>query len=138
MNTAFQTDIYIGKQESFRKVITEAEAAIFAGLLGDVRSQVISVPDDEQGNLARLTVSPLFLVGIISGMLSKAAPGDASQWINMQYEFLAPVFCGDRIETVIELIQLDTVKHLVTYRTDCFNQDKNQVLTGQSVLLIHG
>lgn len=138
MSTTIQTDVYVGKQETFRKVITEAEAAIFAGLLGHQRSQVISTPVDEAGNIAHLTVSPLFLVGLITGLLSKGAPGDGSQCINMQYEFLAPVFCGDRIETVIELIQMDTVKHLVTYRTDCYNQENNQVLTGQSVLLIHG
>ncbi len=136
MSTTSYNDLYIGKLETYRKVITEGEAAIFSGLLGDNRSQVISSAVDENGFSGRLKVAPLFLVGIISGLLSKHIPGDGSQCINMQYEFIAPVFCGDRIETVIELIQLDTVRHLVTYRTDCYDQDKNQVLTGQSVMLV--
>ncbi len=136
MSTTSFTDLYVGKLQTYRKVITEAEAAIFSGLLGDNRSQVISSAADENGFSGRLMVAPLFLVGIISALLSKQFPGDGSQCINMQYEFLATVFCGDRIETVIELIQLDTVRHLVTYRTDCYNQDKNQVLTGQSIMLV--
>ena len=77
-----------------------------------------------------------YLVGIIGGLLNSHLPGEGSQCVSMQYEFIAPVFCGERIETVIEMIELNTVKHLATFRTDCFNQDKKQVITGQAVMLV--
>lgn len=137
MSTTSHNDLYIGKQETFYKLITEGEAAIFAGVTGDCRFQAVSMLPESKGELKKLPVSHLFLVGIISGLLNSRFAGDESQCITMQYEFIAPVFCGDRIEMVIELVQFDLAKNLVAYRTDCYNQEKNQVLTGQSVMLVH-
>ncbi len=137
MSTTSQNDLYVGKQETYFKVITEGEAAIFAGLTGDSRSQVVTELSDLKSEVKPLPVSHLFLVGLISGLLNSRFPGEESQCITIQYEFLAPVFCGERIEIVIELIQFDSIKHLITYRADCYNQGKNQVLTGQSVMLVH-
>jgi acyl dehydratase len=54
----------------------------------------------------------------------------------MQYEFLAPVYCGESIEMIIEMTELNKVKHLATFRTDCFNQEKKQVITGQAIMLV--
>jgi acyl dehydratase len=123
-------------QEIFSKVITEGETALYAGLVGDNRMQVQN-PASAGDNLApRLTVHPLFLVGIIGGLLNTRIPGEGSQLITMQYEFLAPIFCGDRIDTVIELAAIDTAKHLATFRTHCYNQAKVQVITGQAVMLV--
>jgi len=131
-----QMQLYPGIQETFTKVITEGEAALYAGLVGVNQPRVNSALDPDSMAQNRLSVQPELLVGIIAGLLSTRLPGEGSQCISMQYEFLAPVLCGDRIDTVIELAALDQVKHLATFRTDCFNQDKKQVITGQAVMLV--
>jgi 3-hydroxybutyryl-CoA dehydratase len=136
MSTHTQPALYTGMQETFSKVLTEGEAALFAGLVGDNRPQVFTSGVDVESTTTRLTVHPLFLVGIIGGLLNTRIPGDGSQCVTMQYEFLAPVFCGDRIETVIVLTEFDPSKHLATFRTDCYNQGNNQVITGQAVMLV--
>ena len=128
--------LYIGLQESFTKVVTEGEAALYAGLVGDNQPRVQSTIGHEPGKNYQLTVHPEYLVGMIGGLLKARFPGEGSQCISVQYEFLTPVFCGDRIDTVIELVVLDPGKHLATFRTDCFNQAKTQVITGQVVMLV--
>lgn len=132
MSMSISPDLYPGLQETFSKVITEGENALYAGLVGDNRAQVHST----ETLPLRLAVHPLFLVGIIGGLLNTRVPGEGSQCITMQYEFLAPVFCGDRIDTVVELTAIDTAKHLGTFRTNCYNQEKVQVITGQVVMLV--
>jgi acyl dehydratase len=129
-------ELYTGFQETFSKVITEGEAALYAGLVGDNRMQAQSSFKGGEDHSPRFSVQPLFLVGIIGGLLNTRVPGEGSQCITMQYEFLAPVYCGDRIDTVLELTAIDPVKHLATFRTNCYNQDKNQVITGQAVMLV--
>lgn len=136
MSTHLQLQLYTGMQETFSKVITEEETALYAGLVGDNRPQVTTMLESGGTLPNRLNVHATYLVGIIGGLLNTHLPGDGSQCITMQYEFLTPVYCGDRIETVIELIDLDAGKHLATFRTDCYNQDKNQVITGQAVMLV--
>jgi acyl dehydratase len=129
-------ELYTGLQETFSKVITEGETALYAGLVGDNRAQV---QDSTQGGEAippRSLVQPLFLVGIIGGLLNTRIPGEGSQCITMQYEFLAPVYCGNRIDTVIELAAIDPAKHLATFRVNCYNTQKVQVITGQVVMLV--
>lgn len=134
MSVGVQLQLSIGMQETFTRLITEGEVALYAGLTGDNRqyySQVEGVTDRPPAN-------PLFLVSIIGGLLNTRLPGQGSECITMQYEFLAPLFCGDRIDMVIELTSLDSAKHLATFRTDCYNQDKDQVIAGQAVMLVPG
>lgn len=136
MSLNVMPELYTGLQETFTRVITEGEAALYAGLVGDNRMQTQGASQTEGDLSPRLPVQPLFLVGIIGGLLNTRIPGEGSQCITMQYEFLAPVYCGDRIDTVLELTAIDAAKHLATFRTNCFNQDKNQIITGQAVMLI--
>jgi len=136
MSIHIPLQLYAGLHENFTKVITEGEATLFAGLVGDNRPRVNSVPETGSKVDDRIVVHPEYLVGIIGGLLNSRLPGEGSQCVTMQYEFLAPVFCGERIDTVIDLIELDAVKHLATFRTDCYNQDKKQVITGQTVMLV--
>ena len=132
--SVFQT-LLPGLQETFSKVITEGETALYAGLVGDNRSLMQASVAGEMIPL-RSAVHPLFLVGIIGGLLNTRIPGEGSQCISMQHEFLAPVYCGDRIDTVIELTAVDPAKRLATFRTNCYTQEKVQVLTGQAVMLV--
>ena len=136
MSIQIPLQLYTGIQETFTKVITEGEAALYAGLVGGNRPRVNSASETVNRLYERIDVHPEYLVGIIGGLLNSHLPGEGSQCVTMQYEFLAPVYCGERIETVIELIELDTVRHLATFRTDCYNQDKKQVITGQAVMLV--
>jgi acyl dehydratase len=136
MSMSISPELYAGLQVTFSKVITEGETALYAGLVGDNRPQMQASALSGEPFPLRLTVHPLFLVGIIGGLLNTRVPGEGSQCITMQYEFLAPVYCGDRIDTVIELTAIDTAKHLATFRTNCYNQAKVQVITGQAVMLV--
>jgi len=135
MSVSISPVLLPGLQETFSKVITEGETALYAGLVGDNRSQLQMVYSESQMT-PRPAVHPLFLVGIIGGLLNTRIPGEGSQCISTQYEFLAPVYCGDRIDTVIELTAIDPAKRLATFRTNCYTQEKLQVLTGQAVMLV--
>lgn len=136
MSIRIPLQLYAGIQETFTKVISEGEAALYAGLVGGNQPRVNNTPEPGSRTGERILVRSEYLVGIIGGLLNTHLPGEDSQCVTMQYEFLAPVYCGERIETVIEMTELNTVKHLATFRTDCFNQDRKQVMTGQAVMLV--
>lgn len=136
MSTIDRPDFFLGQQETFSKVITEGESALFAGLIGENSPEIVNDSTDEGEFQHKCIAHPLLMVGIIGGLLNTRIPGKGSQCVTIQYEFLAPIFCGDRIETAIELIGFDPRKHLVTLKINCFNQSKNQVLTGQAVMLV--
>lgn len=125
-----------GRQETFSKVIAEGESALYAGLTGDSWEQHPTSRSGENSAPERPIVQPLFLVGMIGGLMNTRILGAGTECITMQYEFLSPVYCGDRIETVIELTEFNPIKHLASFKTNCYNQNRNQVLTGQVVMLV--
>lgn len=137
MSTFEHPNFYSGQQETFSKVITEGESALFAGLVGENTPDIIDNSAEKNEFQPKCCVNPLLLVGIVGGLLNSRIPGNGAQCVTIQYEFLAPIYCGDRIETTIEVIDFDQHKHLVTLKLNCFNLGKNQVLTGQAVMLVH-
>lgn len=133
MSTVSQYGLYPGMQETFVRLIRAGDAAEFTRLLAE---------DPVEGALAApfaadsAGANALLLVGMIGRLLHTRIPGYGSQCITMQFEFLSPVNSGDQIETIIRLSDFDHSKHLATFRTDCYNQDKKQVITGQAVMLV--
>jgi acyl dehydratase len=136
MSAFQQFQLFPDMQETFRKEITEGEAALFASVVGNYQQQGASSPFDTGEVLSQPADHSLLLIGMIGGLLHNHIPGNGSKCITMQFEFLAPVFSGDRIETVIRLTDLDPAKHLATFQTDCYNQEKKQVITGQAVMFV--
>jgi len=61
--------------------------------------------------------------------------GQGLECLNMHFEFLSAIHCGDAIETIIECTNTDPVKNLATFKINCFKQDKEQVITGQAVMI---
>ncbi|MBA4384529.1 MAG: enoyl-CoA hydratase [Anaerolinea sp.] len=135
MSASEHFEFFSGQQETFSKTITEGESALFAGLIGENSPDIIDNTADSGDFQHRFSVNPLLLVGIIGGLLNTRIPGKGSLCVTIQYEFLAPIYCGDRIETIIEVKDFDPHKHLVTLKLNCFDRNKNQVLTGQAVML---
>jgi acyl dehydratase len=135
VSTAVESEFYVGRCETFRKVITEGEAVMYAGLIGDVNAHHVETSAEETST-PRLQVNPLFMAGIIGGLLNTRLPGAGAQCLNIQFEFLAPILAGDVIETSVELLELNEEKHLATFRADCYNQNHHQVLTAQAAMLI--
>ncbi len=148
MITGTRRSLYAGLPETFSKVITEGEAALFAGLVGDRGAEEQGGPfsvtpaagaEDQRGDAApepKTRAQHILMIGIIGGFLHSRVAGPESKCISCQFEFLAPIYTGDRIDTVIVLDHHDVDKQLATYKIDCYNQDKEQVITGQAVMLV--
>ncbi len=131
-----QPGLFIGLQETFAKVITEGEAALFAGLIGDNLPKAIVVSSKTSEQDRSEYHSQFLMTGIISGILRNRIFNKPSQFISTQFEFLAPLRINEPILVVIEVIGLDSQKHLATFKADCYDQNKNQIITGQVVLLV--
>ncbi len=144
MNLSARRSLYSELPETFSKVITEREAALFAGLVEDPGAKEMRGPfsvspaSDDSTPQPKTRAQHILMIGMIGGFLHNRVAGTESQCISCQFEFLAPIYTGDRIDTVIVLDNHDVEKQLATYKIDCYNQDKDQVITGQAVMLVPG
>lgn len=136
MSTSSVFDPPHGLQETFSKLITAEEASLYESLSGGGYAKEDEPPSAGRAEGIRKKVNPHFLVSIIYGLLHARLSNKGSQCITMHFEFLAPVFTGDQIDTVIEMTEFDAARRLVTFKADCYNQGRSQVLTGQTVMLV--
>jgi 3-hydroxybutyryl-CoA dehydratase len=128
------SDLTLGQRASFSKTLTESDVSAFAGLVGDFNPLHVDAEYARKSKFGRRTVHEMLAGGLIAAVLSTRLPGPNWICLSQQMEFLAPMFIGDTITAEAEVVAWQPEKRLVTLKTDCYNQDARQVVTGQAVL----
>ena len=130
------SDFRIGQQATFTKTVTEADVTTFAGLVCDFNPIHIDAEYARKSRFGQRVAHGMFTGGLISAVLGNKLPGPGSIYLSQQIEFLAPVFIGDTITASAEVSSWRPDKRIITLKTDAYNQDNVQVVTGQAVLLV--
>lgn len=131
-----RASFYVGEQASLTKTVTESDVATFADLIGD--HNPIHTDDEyaRKSRFGRRVAHGVFTGGLISAVLGNHLPGPGAIYLSQQLEFLAPVFIGDTITAVVKVTSWRPEKRIITFKTDAYNQEEKQVVTGKSVLLV--
>jgi 3-hydroxybutyryl-CoA dehydratase len=131
-----RNDFRAGERARFTKTVTEADVTTFAGLVGDFNPLHVDAEYARKSRFGRRVAHGMFTGGLISAVLGNKLPGPGSIYLSQQMEFLAPVLIGDTITAVVEISSWRPEKRIVTLKTDAYNQDDVQVVTGKAVLLV--
>ena len=131
-----RSDFRLGERASFAKTVTEADVTTFAGLIGDFNPIHVDAEYARRSRFGQRVAHGMFTGGLISAVLGNKLPGPGSIYLSQQIEFLAPVFIGDTITAIVEVANWQPDKRIITLKTDCYNQDDKQVVTGKAALLV--
>lgn len=134
--TATRTGFTVGQRDTFTKTVTEADVTTFAGLIGDFNPLHVDAEYARKSRFGRRVAHGMFTAGLISAVLGNKLPGPGAIYLSQQLEFLAPVFIGDTITAVVEVSEWRPEKRILSLKTDAYNQDSKQVVTGKAVLLV--
>jgi len=126
----------IGQHASFSKTVTESDLTLFAGLTGDFNPVHIDAEYARKSRFGQRVAHGMFTAGLISAVLGNKLPGPGCIYLGQQLDFLAPVFIGDTITAVVKVTEWRADKRIITLKTDCYNQDQEEVLTGKAVLMV--
>jgi 3-hydroxybutyryl-CoA dehydratase len=135
-DVTIRSDFRVGERATFTKTVTEADVTTFAGLIGDFNPLHVDAEYARKSRFGRRVAHGMFTGGLISAVLGNKLPGPGSIYLNQQIEFLAPVYIGDTITAVVEITSWRPDKRIITLKTDAYNQDEVQVVTGKAVLLV--
>jgi 3-hydroxybutyryl-CoA dehydratase len=135
-NVVVRNDFQLGEEASFTKTVTEADVTTFAGLIGDFNPLHVDAEYARKSRFGRRIAHGIFTGGLISAVLGNKLPGPGGIYLSQQIEFLAPVYIGDTITASAEVIAWRADKRIITLKTDAFNQEGKQVVTGKAVLLV--
>ena len=122
-------DINIGDKHTLSKKITMEDISAWVSMMGDDNPVHT---DEEYAKTTRFgnVIAPgIMIAGFISTVMTKATFGNV--YSGQTLKFLKPVYVGDTITAVGEIIEKLEEKHRVVIRTECFNQNGELVITGE-------
>ena len=131
-----EREFEVGERASLSKTITVDDVDAFAELIGDFNPIHVDEAYAARSRFGRRIAHGMFTGGLISAVLGNELPGPGAIYLSQKLQFLAPVYIGDTITAVVEVMTWRSDKHILTLKTDCYKQDETQVATGEAVLLV--
>jgi 3-hydroxybutyryl-CoA dehydratase len=126
----------VGDKATFRKTITDGDLSMFAGATGDTNPYHFDDVFATKGRFKKRIAHGMIVTGLISTVLGTRLPGPGTIYLSQNIDFKKPVFIGDTITAVAEVVKIHESKPIVTLRTDCFNQNDEMVIEGEAVVLV--
>jgi len=117
-----------------KKVITEEDIYLFAGITGDRNPLHTSHDYASKTRFGERIAHGMLTAGLISAALGMKLPGPGSVFLSQNLKFLAPVKVGDEITARVEVTEVISERRL-RMRTQCFNQRSELVLDGEAIVV---
>jgi 3-hydroxybutyryl-CoA dehydratase len=128
-------DIVIGMTASYSQTITDYDVKNFAGLSGDHNPVHL---DDEYAKNSRF--KNRIAHGLISGSFFSALfgtrlPGPGCVYVSQSFQFKKPVYLGDTVKAIVEVIDINAKNRRIHFRTVC-KVGHRTVIDGQAELYV--
>jgi len=128
-------NIKIGDTDSFTKTMSEVDVYNFAGICGDFNSVHINKVKAEKSRFKGQICQGMLVASFISNVLGMKLPGQGTVYLEQNLKFVAPVYIGDTITAIVEVIDIYK-ERIVTLKTTVVNQDEIEVVTGTAKVMI--
>lgn len=125
----------IHDQASFSKTLTETDVYLFAGITGDFNPIHIDQVAAKASYAHSRIVHGALVSSMISTVIGLHLPGPGTVYMQQDSKFLKPVYIGDTVTAVVEVIEiLNRTKGIINLRTYVKNQNNELVLDGHAVV----
>lgn len=129
-------EFHPGQRASVTKTISEADVYTFAGITGDFNPLHVNQEFARRSRFGERIAHGMLTAGLISAVLGMKLPGPGGIFLGQSLKFLKPVRFGDTITAEAEVVSYRSEKRILTLKTACTNQHGEQVVEGESVLLV--
>lgn len=127
--------LQIGDKASRTRTITDEDVRLFAQASGDTNSIHLDEEYAAQTPFKRRIAHGMLTASLISAILGNDLPGMGTIYLGQDVKFKAPVFIGDTVTAVVEVIKYREDKRIATFRTTVTNQDGVLVIEGEAVVI---
>ena len=135
LQTLYFEDLRVGMTESYAKVVKSSDVVGFAEITGDRNpihlSEHFAAKTPFKGRIAH----GLYTAGLISAVIGTRLPGPGAIYVSQTLKFLAPVKIGDRVDAMVEVVELIESKQRARLSCRC-TVGSTVVLEGEAVVKI--
>jgi len=127
----------VGMKREFSKVFTKKETKLMGDLIGDHNPFHYKGEFAKKSKFKKPIVHGFLVGGMICHFGGDIFPGPGYLAEKMEFKFLKPVFFGERIHAVGEVVAVDKENNRVSFEMNCFNQKGDKVLCGFVIGIPH-
>ena len=128
-------EFYIGKEGRFSKTITEYDIYGFAGITGDFNPVHINRVESKKSIFGQQVAHGMLVSSLFSTVIGTLMPGAGSIYLSQNSRFLKPVYIGDTITVYVSIKEIGD-KGRARLKTDAYNQDSIQVISGEALVVL--
>lgn len=127
-------DFTVGQIGKYTKTVEEKDVEQFAELSGDFNPLHINAGETEQDLFDREICHGMLIASYISNVIGMVMPGPGAVYLGQNIKFLKPVYVGDTITVVVEVLHIRTDKNILSLQTTVKNQRKEIVIDGEATV----
>ncbi|MFZ7103399.1 MAG: MaoC family dehydratase [Peptococcaceae bacterium] len=131
------SDFEVGSKDSFTKKITAGDVLKFSEATGDVNPVHLDEEYARKTIFKKRIAHGMISAGMISAVLGTKLPGPGAIYMSQTLKFKAPVYLGDELTAVAEVVAKDSEKKRFTIKTYVENQDHKVVTEGEALILFN-
>ncbi len=125
----------VGDKSSVKKVFTQRDVELFANLSGDVNPVHLDQAVAEVSVFKDKVVHGMLAASLFSTIIGTQMPGPGSIYLGQNVKFKAPVFLGEEVEAILEVVNIRKDKPIATLKALCKKADGTVVIEGEAVVL---
>jgi acyl dehydratase len=126
----------VGQTASMEKIFAAEDIEAYANSTGDRNPIHLDSVYAAKTKFGRRVAHGMFVASMFSTIFGTDFPGEGTIYVGQSLKFLKPVFLGDKVRAVVELIKIHEGKPLATFKTVCVNQKGEKVIDGEALLVL--
>ena len=128
-------DIQVGDKATFSKTMTESDIFAFSAITGDFNPIHVNVEFAKESIFKQRVVHGMLTAGLVNQTLTHIG-GAGNIHLSQFVKFRAPVYIGDTVTVISEVVSKDAAKNRVTVKSAVTNQAGKTVLEGEALIMI--
>ncbi len=126
----------IGESAESKKKYSTISVMAFAELSGDLNPVHLDENYASTTLFQKPIVHGIFIASQISELIANKLPGAGSIYLNQTLSFKNPVYHGDEITCIVEVISRKEEKNIVELSTICINNMGKVIIDGIAIIKI--
>lgn len=123
----------VGQRAELTRNITNRDIELFTEISGDRNPLHYDEALAQQTKFGEIVVQGGVTSAILNAVVAEKLPGPGTVFLNVNWNFKAPVRPGDRITGVVEVVKVRKDKPLTELKTSVIRGDGTVVLDGDAV-----
>lgn len=125
--------IKVGDSHSEKFEVTDDKVRAFAQITGDLNPVHLDDEFAAKTIFGKRIAHGILVSGFISNVLANKLPGPGTIYLKQDLNFVAPVFIGDTIEVIVEIIEKKEAKPIFKIKTLCMSNG-TPVIVGEALV----